>query len=270
MDDGTFCLVFNFMPPSDVEDREEAFFDQFDQELQRALGVPVVWEDRERFVIPSPKEDTIERVTAFIKTCRRISRAVGPQKKRGVRSAFDDAVGEALAPTGFRFRKKEEGYVRRIPAGRQILYALVDEYRPLYHFSFFLSIELNAVCAIVKEFGASGKTITHLEYFGFEPVGPWGAGFWVSVANAGATDEFLEPLRRKGFRIEPDELEEALRKATALIHDKLLPFLDRYQDVASIDQALQGTAARDVRAKGWWRRIVGKYLKRKEEEAPDA
>lgn len=117
MSDGGLCLVFNFMPPSDVEDREEAFFGQLDQELQTALGVPVVWEDRERFVIPSPKEDTIQSVTSFIKTCRRMSRTARSQKTHGVRTAFHDAVSEFLAPQGFQFRKSEAWQAHRVLAG---------------------------------------------------------------------------------------------------------------------------------------------------------
>ena len=67
MPDGSLYLVFNFMPPTWAEDEPEPF-DTFDQKLQQAIGVPVVWEDREFFLIQNPRADTVERVTTFLKT----------------------------------------------------------------------------------------------------------------------------------------------------------------------------------------------------------
>ena len=67
MSDGSAELCFNFMPPSFVEDDEaEAAYEDFDQQIQAAIGVPVVWEDREVFIIAKPAADTIARLTSFI------------------------------------------------------------------------------------------------------------------------------------------------------------------------------------------------------------
>jgi len=61
-DDGSLALTFNFMPPDNgsyEENLDMVIFDNFDNELSKVLGVEVVWEDREFFNIPSPKQDTI-------------------------------------------------------------------------------------------------------------------------------------------------------------------------------------------------------------------
>src|SRR5436309_11858472 len=57
MSDGTLFIVFNFMPPSFAENDEKGFVD-FDKQLEKALGVPVHWEDREFFLIRNPANDT--------------------------------------------------------------------------------------------------------------------------------------------------------------------------------------------------------------------
>ena len=55
------------MPPTWAEAQPEAF-DTFDQQLQEAIGVPVVWEDRELFLIEEPAHDTVERIKTFLQT----------------------------------------------------------------------------------------------------------------------------------------------------------------------------------------------------------
>jgi hypothetical protein len=71
MGDGSLLIVFNFMPPSFVPDGEGMGpFGDFDKQLERAAGVPVVWDDREVFVIQKPKRDTVERLRKFIESYR--------------------------------------------------------------------------------------------------------------------------------------------------------------------------------------------------------
>jgi hypothetical protein len=70
MSDGTLLIVFNFMPPSFAENDEEEFSD-FDKQLEKAIGVPVQWEDREFFSIRSPNNDTAERARGFLERYRR-------------------------------------------------------------------------------------------------------------------------------------------------------------------------------------------------------
>ena len=70
MSDGTLFVVFNFMPPSFAEN-EEARFADFDKQLEKALGLPVHWEDREFFLIRSPSNDTAEKARAFLEGYRK-------------------------------------------------------------------------------------------------------------------------------------------------------------------------------------------------------
>jgi hypothetical protein len=65
MDDGTLYVVFNLMPPLWAEDNPDDFSD-FDKQMESAVGVPIIWEDREFFRIDHPKSDTIERVRRFL------------------------------------------------------------------------------------------------------------------------------------------------------------------------------------------------------------
>jgi hypothetical protein len=66
MRDGSLVVVFNFMPPSWADDDDAPRFEQFDRELARMIGVRVEWDDRERFVIPRPKPDTVERLRVYL------------------------------------------------------------------------------------------------------------------------------------------------------------------------------------------------------------
>jgi predicted small lipoprotein YifL len=67
MADGSLLIVFNSMPPSFVPEAQGLGpFADFDKQLERAAGVPVVWDDREVFVIQQPRPDTLERVRKFI------------------------------------------------------------------------------------------------------------------------------------------------------------------------------------------------------------
>ncbi len=69
MKDGSLCLVFSFMPPSWEDEVDESFRD-FDERLASAIGTSVIWEDREFFLIPSPRPDTVDRIRMFIETYR--------------------------------------------------------------------------------------------------------------------------------------------------------------------------------------------------------
>jgi hypothetical protein len=78
MGDGSLHVVFEFMPPSyaddeDGEDGEDDLgsFADFDKQMERAVGVPVVWDDREVLVISRPKPDTVERIRGFIQNYRK-------------------------------------------------------------------------------------------------------------------------------------------------------------------------------------------------------
>ncbi len=62
MSDGSLVVVFEFMPPSfapELPGGDLGSFSDFDKQMERAIGVPVLWDDREFFIIRAPKDDTI-------------------------------------------------------------------------------------------------------------------------------------------------------------------------------------------------------------------
>lgn len=73
MADGSLCLVFEFMPPMWMPESTRidlGCFENFDGQMQQAIGVPVVWEDREVFLIQKPKKDTVDLIRRFLSTVR--------------------------------------------------------------------------------------------------------------------------------------------------------------------------------------------------------
>ena len=74
MSDGSLEVWFEFMPPSDSPDDDcenLGQFATFDQEMAKAAGVPVVWEDRELFLIMNAPPGTLKRVQKFIEGYRK-------------------------------------------------------------------------------------------------------------------------------------------------------------------------------------------------------
>ncbi len=74
MADGSLYLVFNFMPPSWIPESEHVDLGRcrdFDRRLEAAIGTPVMWDDREFFLIQRPQPDTVERIKRFLADFRR-------------------------------------------------------------------------------------------------------------------------------------------------------------------------------------------------------
>ena len=65
--DGSLWPHFEAMPPFFAEENgTESEFDTFESKVQEALGVAVIREDREVFVIPNPAPDTAEKAKAWL------------------------------------------------------------------------------------------------------------------------------------------------------------------------------------------------------------
>jgi ATP-dependent protease La (LON) substrate-binding domain len=70
---GNLWLVFNAMPPSWVPEVERKDFGRcarFDQDLRDAIDSPVLWDDREFFLIEQPKTDCVDRIKRFLSDFR--------------------------------------------------------------------------------------------------------------------------------------------------------------------------------------------------------
>jgi hypothetical protein len=70
MRDGSLLLVFAFLPPRVIEDQpaKAKRFDlhTFGEAVKKAAGVPVVWDDKEVFVVKRPRGNTIEKLRKFL------------------------------------------------------------------------------------------------------------------------------------------------------------------------------------------------------------
>lgn len=69
MSDGSLAVVFSFMPPSYAKDEELEYAD-FDEQLERAVGVPVRRDDQELFTIRQPHKDTAAKLKSFLEAYR--------------------------------------------------------------------------------------------------------------------------------------------------------------------------------------------------------
>lgn len=70
--DGSISIHFQAMPPFFAEEEgTESDFENFETTLQDALGVPVRRDDREGFIIMSPKPDTAQKAKAWLEAYRK-------------------------------------------------------------------------------------------------------------------------------------------------------------------------------------------------------
>jgi hypothetical protein len=72
--EGRLWLCIEYMPPSWAPEKERlklGRWKDFDKQMARAIGVPVVWEDREWFRIDRPRQDSVEAIQRFLLDIRR-------------------------------------------------------------------------------------------------------------------------------------------------------------------------------------------------------
>src|SRR5262245_42883866 len=94
-------------------------------------------------------------------------------KKQEMANLIFEVLGGTLSGTDFRLKKSEDGFVRKIPGGRQMLGLPLWDYNPEFEFSLNICIRLDAVEEVFHRFsgsqpkyhGMSFTTITRLEYF---------------------------------------------------------------------------------------------------------
>jgi hypothetical protein len=68
--DGHIEIMFNFMPPLNGKDeaRDSAYWDSFEETLSTHLGVEVIRDDRELFIIPTTKKSTAEKLKLYLES----------------------------------------------------------------------------------------------------------------------------------------------------------------------------------------------------------
>jgi hypothetical protein len=142
-------------------------------------------------------------------------------KKQEVRDFIYAKLSKVLLSAGFRLNKGEGAFVRKITNGFQKIFVPLVDYNPIFVFSLTIGIRLDAVEDIFNRFsGADDKgqkqtltTITQLTYF--------------------------TEGRRKDYRVStPIEIENAFSELNTVIDSNILPFLERYRDIQSLDAAI--------------------------------
>src|ERR1700729_2445177 len=94
-------------------------------------------------------------------------------KKQEMASLNFEMLSGILSGTDFRLKKSEDGFVRRIPGGRQMLGLPLWDYNPEFEFSLNICIRLDAVEEIYHRFSGSPPKfhsmsftmMTRLEHF---------------------------------------------------------------------------------------------------------
>ncbi len=152
-------------------------------------------------------------------------------RKRNVQQIIYSALGEVLAEKGFRHKIIEEAFVRLIPGGAQKVYVSLLDYNSEFVFSLSVGIRLDAVAEIFNSFAGilpryQGMTIitgTNLGYF-----------------TGNNPSEFKVSSESQAIA--------AVDQLCAIIREKVCPFLDRYQDIRSLDE---GVNAENQNINGW-------------------
>ncbi len=220
--DGTLYVVFNFMPPSFCDKNNLGGFDNFDRQLEEAVGVPVVWEDRELLCIAKSEPDTIARLQRFIQDYRKTHTKPEPSwGKALVRQRIFDSLVSVVSTSGFRLKKSESAFVRKIPEGKQTISISLIDYSPKFLLATPVCIRLDTVESIFNMFSGSPPkyhaitvtSITQLEYF-----------------TSG---------RRKEYAIANEaELSNVQAKLSTVVTEKIIPLLNEVQDCLALDKLL--------------------------------
>jgi hypothetical protein len=142
-------------------------------------------------------------------------------KKQEIRDFIYAGLKEVLVGAGFKLNKKEGAFSRSIPNGFQRIYVPLYDYNPEFVFSLTIGIRLDAVEDIFNQFSGA--------------MGPGQAQTTTSLTQLG----YFAGENQKEYRVSTkEEIDSALSDLTALINSKILPFLEQYQDVPSLDDAI--------------------------------
>jgi len=142
-------------------------------------------------------------------------------KKQEIRDFVYAGLKEILGGAGFKLNKKEGAFTRSIPKGFQRIYVPLYDYNPLFVFSLTIGIRLDAVEDIFNQFSGA--------------MGPGQAQTTTSLTQLG----YFTQENPKEYEVSTkEEIDSALSDLTTLINSKILPFLEQYQDVQSLDDAI--------------------------------
>jgi hypothetical protein len=136
-----------------------------------------------------------------------------------------EMLATVLSGTDFQLKKSEDGFVRKIPGGRQMLGVPLWDYNPEFEFSLNICIRLDSVEDVFHRFsGAPPKyhamgfsMMTRLQYF------TGGTGIY-RVKTA-------------------DDVAVAETVLSAVIRKNVVPFFAANEDVKSLDETVNGSTS---------------------------
>jgi hypothetical protein len=141
-------------------------------------------------------------------------------KKQEMMNLLFALLHEALSETDFRLKRSDDGFVRKILGGRQVLGVPLWDYNPQFEFSLNICIRLDQVEEIFHRFSGSPAkyhamsftTITRLEYF---------------TGDSGR------------YRVVTAEDVAAVRTPlSSVIRNKIIPFFNEHTDVSALDRSV--------------------------------
>jgi hypothetical protein len=146
-------------------------------------------------------------------------------KKSEARQIIFEHLGGVLTPAGFRLRKREEAFARRIEGGVQVVGIPLIDYNPVFVFSLVIVIRLDVVEQIFhrfvnidpKYYSQGTTTITQLEYF-IKEIPP-------EYCRDGAVDYKVRT---------PEDIAGAMAHLLPVVRGSILPFFERYQTVSAV------------------------------------
>lgn len=141
-------------------------------------------------------------------------------KKQEMANLIFEMLGGIFSETTFRLKKSEDGFVKKISNGRQMLGLPLWDYNPEFEFSLNICIRLDAVEDVFHQFSGSPPkyhsmsftTMSRLEYFTGGP-----AKYTVTTAA---------------------DVTSAGVALSSAIRDKILPFFDENEDVKALDRTV--------------------------------
>jgi hypothetical protein len=141
-------------------------------------------------------------------------------KKQEMKNLILQVLGRFVSETDFRLKKRDDGFVRKIAGGRQMLGVPIWDYSPEFEFSLNTCIRLDAVEEIFHQFSGSPTkyhslsftTFTNLQYFTGGP------------AKYKVTTE--------------DDVASAGEILSSVIRVKIIPFFNEYENIQALDKAV--------------------------------
>ncbi|MFZ6873784.1 hypothetical protein ACO0LF_17130 [Undibacterium sp. Di27W] len=245
--DNSIVLEFSFMPPSDVEtDEEVAAYDNFDEQIEAAIGTSVIWEDRELFIIESPGKDTVELLSKFISGFRSsINKSVEPRPWTSLclnNALKAKALGlkDHLGERGFQMDVDEYriAFSRKIEDGNQKIFISHRVGQFGNNFSVYVSVSLVSAQKIARE---------HEMFFPPEKEAP-STGFSTLYYFLETKDENL----KSDFPATTEkEFKQSFSVVETTILNRVLDFLDQSQDVKSLDAKINSLDDEPFPAQGF-------------------